>query len=264
MVKLSDFGQVAHGRRILLPSNYKMPVRWQAPEVLIHRVYLRESDVWSYGMVMSEIYNDGKPPFHDKTTAQIFSKIHDPEFRPLLPNLPLYPDIPEIMHQCWQINVMKRPKMHEVAQLLRGYCIHRSLKNPYFRSVTEKCDTHCDAKQRFMERAKSHGVGESATFVSRTFQKKSWMPACKSAIASTQIASVNSKSLSLQLQPAMVDEKEAAKVHSKHQVPYIPYPARQNKSTHTGIVATQPSDMTCQLRNGREPRRAKSPNKACK
>ncbi|RCN48136.1 protein tyrosine kinase [Ancylostoma caninum] len=95
-IKLSDFGLAVHGRRVMLSSTNRMPARWQAPEVLNHYLYLRESDVWSYGMLMSEIYNDGKPPFHDKTSAEIRSKIHDPTFRPAVPNLPLYPDIPQV------------------------------------------------------------------------------------------------------------------------------------------------------------------------
>ncbi|KAK6031545.1 hypothetical protein OSTOST_02306, partial [Ostertagia ostertagi] len=74
MIKLSDFGLAAHGSRIKLPSTERVPIRWQAPEVLFYHVYLRESDVWSYGMLMSEIYNDGKVPFHDKSVAEIRSK----------------------------------------------------------------------------------------------------------------------------------------------------------------------------------------------
>ncbi|KAJ1351564.1 hypothetical protein KIN20_007638, partial [Parelaphostrongylus tenuis] len=61
----------AHGRRIKLTQRDKVPIRWQAPEVLLQFIYLRESDVWSYGMLMSEIYNDGKKPFHGIPNAQI-------------------------------------------------------------------------------------------------------------------------------------------------------------------------------------------------
>ncbi|PIO65787.1 protein tyrosine kinase [Teladorsagia circumcincta] len=74
MIKLSDFGLAAHGSRLKLPSTERVPIRWQAPEVLFYHVYLRESDVWSYGMLMSEIYNDGKVPFHDKSVAEIRAK----------------------------------------------------------------------------------------------------------------------------------------------------------------------------------------------
>ncbi|RCN48137.1 hypothetical protein ANCCAN_05822 [Ancylostoma caninum] len=148
--------------------------------------------------------------------------------------------------------------MHEVAQLLRGYCIH---------SVTERCDSHRDAKRMFIERLKSNGVGENANFVSRTFQKKSWLPAHKSTAASTQVPrSLESKSLSLELRPTTGNEKEATKVQNNHLSPHLPSPnaVSHNKSADTGILVSQPSEMAFQLRNNRKPRRAKSPNRISK
>ncbi|VDM60194.1 unnamed protein product [Angiostrongylus costaricensis] len=116
MVKLSDFGLAAHGRRAKLTQFDKVPIRWlvsnmfgyqssrQAPEVLRYHIYVRESDVWSYGMLMSEIYNDGKVPFHGKSIAEIRKKIHDPEFRPFVPHLSNYPEIP-IVSDCGRCTV---------------------------------------------------------------------------------------------------------------------------------------------------------------
>ncbi|KAK5970704.1 Tyrosine-protein kinase Fer [Trichostrongylus colubriformis] len=123
MVKLSDFGLAAHGSRIKLSATEKVPIRWQAPEVLFYHIYMRESDVWSYGMLMSEIYNDGKVPFHDKTVSEVRSRICDPKFRPFVPHLPSYSIIPRLMYRCWEADTAKRPTMREVCKQLKGYCI---------------------------------------------------------------------------------------------------------------------------------------------
>ncbi|VDP00744.1 unnamed protein product [Heligmosomoides polygyrus] len=83
LIKASFCYDIAAGLAYLHSRNC---MHRQAPEVLFHHIYMRESDVWSYGMLMSEIFNDGKVPFHDKPIAEIRSKIHDPKFRPFVPS----------------------------------------------------------------------------------------------------------------------------------------------------------------------------------
>ena len=42
-----------------------IPVKWTAPEVILYRKYTTKSDVWSYGMVMYEIWSLGHQPFEE-------------------------------------------------------------------------------------------------------------------------------------------------------------------------------------------------------
>ena len=42
-----------------------IPVKWTAPEAVLYRRYTAKSDVWSYGMVMYEIWSLGHKPFED-------------------------------------------------------------------------------------------------------------------------------------------------------------------------------------------------------
>ena len=39
------------------------PLRWSSPEVLLYREYSSKSDVWSYGILLWEIYSLGQIPF---------------------------------------------------------------------------------------------------------------------------------------------------------------------------------------------------------
>ncbi|VDO35688.1 unnamed protein product [Haemonchus placei] len=63
IVKLTDFGMSKQGDTYNIPMDEKVPVKWQAPEVLTKRLYTPKSDVYSYGILTWEIFNNGEPPF---------------------------------------------------------------------------------------------------------------------------------------------------------------------------------------------------------
>ena len=48
-----------------------IPVRWMAPESIERRIYSSESDVFSYGIVLWEIYTLGKIPYLDLRNQEV-------------------------------------------------------------------------------------------------------------------------------------------------------------------------------------------------
>ena len=49
----------------------KIPVKWTAPEALSYKKYSTASDVWSFGMVMYEIWSLGMKPFNNLTNIEV-------------------------------------------------------------------------------------------------------------------------------------------------------------------------------------------------
>ena len=50
----------------------KIPVKWTAPEALGYKKYSTASDVWSFGIVLYEIWALGIKPYHSLTNAEVY------------------------------------------------------------------------------------------------------------------------------------------------------------------------------------------------
>ena len=72
-LQIADFGM----SRNLLNTEYylsrggKIPVKWTAPEALSYRKYSTASDVWSFGVVMYEIWAVGIKPYHGMANVEV-------------------------------------------------------------------------------------------------------------------------------------------------------------------------------------------------
>ena len=49
----------------------KVPVKWTAPEALNYKKYSTASDVWSFGVVLYEIWSLANKPFHQLTNKEV-------------------------------------------------------------------------------------------------------------------------------------------------------------------------------------------------
>ena len=66
--KVSDFGlssSLYSSVEELSNASSGLPVRWMAPEVLLLRQVTNKSDIWSFGVLMWEIFSLGAVPYSD-------------------------------------------------------------------------------------------------------------------------------------------------------------------------------------------------------
>lgn len=48
-----------------------LPVRWMSPESVLYGRFTLESDVWSFGVVLWEVYSFGKQPYYGHNNDEV-------------------------------------------------------------------------------------------------------------------------------------------------------------------------------------------------
>ena len=92
------------------------PVRWMAPESLMRKEFSPASDVWSFGVVMWEMYNPTELPYKGLSNPEVAARIFM-EMQLAIPDS--YPStVVRIMKACWELDPMKRPSFLLIACLL--------------------------------------------------------------------------------------------------------------------------------------------------
>lgn len=124
VIKVSDFGMT----RFVLDDQYtsstgtKFPVKWASPEVFSFSRYSSKSDVWSFGVLMWEVFSEGKIPYENRSNSEVVEDITTGFrlYKPRLASQHVY----QIMNHCWKEKPEDRPpfsrllsQLAEIAEL---------------------------------------------------------------------------------------------------------------------------------------------------
>jgi len=126
IVKIADFGLSR-----MAPDHYelatkrKLPVFSMPPEALHAREWTKSSDVWSFGILILEMYNKGRNPYeqyfneHKMDVRAVIKYLNEGKRVEAPRGMP--PDLYEIAKMCMQKHA-KRPAMDQVVDALKKYC----------------------------------------------------------------------------------------------------------------------------------------------
>uniref|UniRef100_A0A672HDC5 receptor protein-tyrosine kinase n=1 Tax=Salarias fasciatus TaxID=181472 RepID=A0A672HDC5_SALFA len=120
VVKICDFGLA---RDIYKDPDYvrkgdaRLPLKWMAPEAIFDKIYTTQSDVWSFGVLMWEIFSLGASPYPGVQIDEEFccrlkegTRMRAPEYSSS--------EIYQTMLDCWQGEPQERPTFTELVERL--------------------------------------------------------------------------------------------------------------------------------------------------
>ncbi|XP_029310450.1 tyrosine-protein kinase Tec isoform X5 [Cottoperca gobio] len=118
VVKVSDFGMA----RYVLDDQYtsssaaKFPVKWSPPEVYNYCKYSSKSDVWSYGVLMWEVFTEGRMPFEQSQNHEVVSLVSKGHrlYRPKMATPAIY----DIMQLSWHERPEERPPFSQLCLMI--------------------------------------------------------------------------------------------------------------------------------------------------
>ncbi|KAM8952993.1 proto-oncogene tyrosine-protein kinase ROS [Pelodytes ibericus] len=110
IVKIGDFGLA---RDIYSYDYYRkkgeglLPVRWMAPESLVDGLFTSRSDVWSFGILLWEVFSLGQQPYPGYSNLEVLHHVRSGQRMETPGNCS--DDLWDLILKCWTQDPLKRP-----------------------------------------------------------------------------------------------------------------------------------------------------------
>uniref|UniRef100_A0A8C7ZXH2 Fibroblast growth factor receptor n=1 Tax=Oryzias sinensis TaxID=183150 RepID=A0A8C7ZXH2_9TELE len=117
VMKIADFGlarDIHHIDYYKKTTNGRLPVKWMAPEALFDRIYTHQSDVWSFGVLLWEIFTLGGSPYPGVPVEELFKLLKEGHRmdKPSTCTHELY----MMMRDCWHAVPSQRPTFKQLVE----------------------------------------------------------------------------------------------------------------------------------------------------
>ncbi|RWS13873.1 Tyrosine-protein kinase CSK-like protein [Dinothrombium tinctorium] len=117
VAKVCDFG-LAREESFNLEGG-KFPIKWTAPEALKYHRFSNKSDMWSFGILLWEIYSFGRVPYPRIPLVDVVKHVEKGYKMEAPDGCPS--EIYEIMRQAWDLDPEARPSFAVVLKKLESF-----------------------------------------------------------------------------------------------------------------------------------------------
>uniref|UniRef100_H3DFY7 non-specific protein-tyrosine kinase n=1 Tax=Tetraodon nigroviridis TaxID=99883 RepID=H3DFY7_TETNG len=120
--KIADFGLAR-----IIESEYtaqegaKFPIKWTAPEAINFGTFSIKSDVWSFGILLTEIVTFGRIPYPGMTNPEVIRNLERLYRMPRPEGCPA--ELYEVMMTCWKEKPEERPTFEFLQNILNDFFI---------------------------------------------------------------------------------------------------------------------------------------------
>ncbi|XP_077471699.1 tyrosine-protein kinase Lyn isoform X1 [Stigmatopora argus] len=121
LCKIADFGlaRVISDDEYTAKEGTKFPIKWTAPEAINYNCFTIKSDMWSFGVLLYELFTLGKMPYPGMTKAEVMSSVQRGYRMPCPNNCPA--QLYNFMMCCWNSTPDNRPTFEFMQSVLEDY-----------------------------------------------------------------------------------------------------------------------------------------------
>ncbi|XP_048097615.1 proto-oncogene tyrosine-protein kinase Src isoform X2 [Alosa alosa] len=119
--KVADFGlaRLIEDNEYTARQGAKFPIKWTAPEAALYGRFTIKSDVWSFGVLLTELATKGRVPYPGMVNREVLDQV-ERGYR-----MPCPAECPESLHdlmlQCWRKEPEERPTFEYLQGFLEDY-----------------------------------------------------------------------------------------------------------------------------------------------
>uniref|UniRef100_A0A8C3CHZ2 Tyrosine-protein kinase n=1 Tax=Cairina moschata TaxID=8855 RepID=A0A8C3CHZ2_CAIMO len=119
--KIADFGlaRVIEDNEYTAREGAKFPIKWTAPEAINYGSFTIKSDVWSFGILLTEIITYGRIPYPGMSSVEVIRALERGYRMPRTENCP--EELYDIMLRCWKTRPEDRPTFEYTQSILEDF-----------------------------------------------------------------------------------------------------------------------------------------------
>ncbi|XP_078279432.1 tyrosine-protein kinase Fgr isoform X4 [Rhinoraja longicauda] len=119
--KIADFGlaRLIEDNEYTARQGAKFPIKWTAPEAALYGKFTIKSDVWSFGILLTELVTKGRVPYPGMNNREVLEQV-ERGYRMPSPNA-CPASLHELMIQCWKKDPEERHTFEYLQSFLEDY-----------------------------------------------------------------------------------------------------------------------------------------------
>uniref|UniRef100_A0A6Q2ZH20 Tyrosine-protein kinase n=1 Tax=Esox lucius TaxID=8010 RepID=A0A6Q2ZH20_ESOLU len=119
--KIADFGlaRLIEDNEYTARQGAKFPIKWTAPEAALYGRFTIKSDVWSFGILLTELVTKGRVPYPGMVNREVLEQVERGYRMPCPQGCP--ESLHEMMKLCWKKDPDERPTFEYIQSFLEDY-----------------------------------------------------------------------------------------------------------------------------------------------
>ena len=145
VVKIGDFGMskdVYKSDYYRIGKEALLPIKWMAPEAIMYGKATIQTDIWSFGVLMWEVFSFAMQPWYGFTNEQVIEKVKGGEILSKPDNCPQL--IYSLMLECWDMDASKRINFESILQRLCSWRVSSTESTSLPDVAQDTCDPFDD------------------------------------------------------------------------------------------------------------------------